>query len=394
MHSKISSRNTSIVPVACLYRRLALPLLIAALLATISCPLLAQERYLVSTEDRWLSWYDLATNTLVTSAKGGMSLSSVLPGPNNRLIFGPSGDYTSVIDSTIQRETVRVGDANGLSAAMTPDSKLMLVPGYDGWLRFVDTATLQVVRKVSLKSVLGTGWTGSVVIAANRAYVFPYLGSLANVAVVDLTTYAVSSIALPDGSSFAQELAAATPDGKTIITVEEENADGLFHVLMISTTTNVIIADYAQNSDIYSAYALVVTPNGSDPNNLFGYVALQGDLGDQIVALDLRANSPTYGQILLSTAVFPQLTPYSLAINSDGTRLIVVGSVYYPPAPNTYVIDALKMITDPADAIIAEVTAGSGADGEAVGTGFFSTTPPDTACGQRRERRHHQRCAA
>src|SRR5581483_11636148 len=147
-------------------------------------------------------------------------LSSVLPGPNNRLIFGPSGDYTSVIDSTIQRETVRVADANGLSAATTPDSKLLLVAGYDGWLRVVDTATLEVTRKVNLKPVLGTGWIGSVVVAANKAFIFPYVGPLANVAVIDLTSYAVSSIALPDGYFTDLSLAAATPDGKTIVMME------------------------------------------------------------------------------------------------------------------------------------------------------------------------------
>lgn len=355
-------------------------LLLTVLVAALGSPSRAQERYLVSTEDGWLSWYDLATNTLVTSAKGGgVSSLGILPGPNNRLIFGLSGDYTAVVDSTIQRETVRVGDANASSGASTPDGKLVLVSGYDGFLRFIDTATFQVVRKVNLASVLGTGWTGSVVVAANKAYIFPYVGPLANVAVVNLTTYAVSSITLPDGYGFASELAAASPDGKTIVTMEEENADGLFHVLMINTATNTIVADYAQDPNIYSAYALTVTPNGSDPNKLFGYVALQGDLGDQIVALDLRPGSQTYGHVLLSTAVFPQLTPYNLAINSDGTRVIVVGSVYHPPAANTYVIDALKMITDPNDAIVAEVTAGTGADGEAVGTGFFSTTPPNTA---------------
>ena len=89
-------------------------------------PLLAQENYLVSTEDGWLSLYDLATSTLITSTKLDMALSSVVPGPNNRLAFGPSGDYTPVVDTTIGRETVRIPDANGFAAAMTPDRKLLL----------------------------------------------------------------------------------------------------------------------------------------------------------------------------------------------------------------------------------------------------------------------------
>ena len=189
----------------------------------------------------------------------------------------------------------------------------------------------------------------------------------------------LSSIALPDGYYTGQSLAAATPDGRTIVTVEEENGDALFHVLVISTTTNSIIGDYAQDFNIYSVYTLAITPNGSDGSKLFGYLALQTDSGDAVAAVDLRPNSPTYGQVLSGTAVSPQLTPYGLAINSDGTRLILVGSPYHPPAANTYVIDALKMITDPTHAIIAEVTASNGVTGYAAGTGFFSTTPPNTA---------------
>lgn len=376
MHSRLSSRNASILGGIYL-PRVVLGLVIAALLVCVSRPLPAQENYLVSTIDGTLSLYDLTTNTSITSAKG-TGLSDVLAGPNRRLAFALNSDYLSVMDTTIQREVRRLTDVNGLQGAMTPDGKLLIVAGLDGYLRVVDTAQLTVVRKVSLLSILGANPSGSVVIAANKAYVFPFAGTLSNVAVVDLTTYSVSSIALPAGYFLGQDLAAATPDGTSIVTVEVENRDALFHVLVISTVSNVIVGDFLQNSNITWSYSLAITPN-NDPSQLFGYFALQIAGSDAIAALDLRPNSPTYGFVLEPTAVSSAFAPAAVAVNSDGSRVIMVGSPYAPPAVNTFVIDAAKMITDPAHAIIAQLQIDSGLTAGAVCTGFFSTVPPNTA---------------
>jgi hypothetical protein len=227
-------------------------------------------------------------------------------------------------------------------------------------------------------SILGANPTGSVVIAANKVYIFPYASALSNVAVVDLTTYSLSSVTLPAGYFLGQDLAAATPDGKTVITVEVENKDALFHVLAISTATNTVIGDYLQSSSITWSYSLAITPN-ANPSQLFGYLALQTGSGDAVAAVDLRPNSPTYGSILLQTIVPSMFAPNSVTVNSDGSRVIMVGSPYAPPAINAFVIDAAKMIIDPLHAIIAQLQIDSGVDAGAVCTGFFSTVPPNTA---------------
>ncbi len=373
MHPGISSRNDSIPGVTGVY----LGLFIAVLLACLCAPLAAQENYLVSTADGTLSLYDLTTNTSITSVKG-TGLSDVLPGPNTRLAFALNSDYLSVIDTTVQREVRRLTAVNGLSAALTPDGKLLLVAGLDGFLRVVDTAQLTVVHTVSLLPILGANPTGSVVIAANKAYVFPFASALSNVAVVDLTSYSVSSVALPAGYFLGQSLAAATPDGNTIVTTEVENKDALLHVVVISTATNGIVGDFLQSSSITWSYALAITPN-ADPLQLFGYLALQIGGVDAIAAVDLRPSSPTYGSILLPTAVNSAFAPNAVAINSDGSRVVMVGAPYAPPSSNTFVIDAAKMITDPAHAIIAQLQVNGGISAAATCTGFFSTVPPDTA---------------
>ena len=352
--------------------------LIVLCVVILCLPAITQENYLVSTVDGVLSVYDLATNSLVTSAKGTTGLAAVLPGPNGRLAFSPNGDYLSVVDTTIQREIRRLTNVNGLVAATTPDGKLLLVGGSDGFLRIIDTAQLVVVRQVGLQSILGVNFAGAVVVAGNKAYVFPYFGALTNVAVVDLTTYSVSSIPLPPGAFDHPGLAAKTPDGKTIVALEYEYGDNYEHVLVINTVTNTVVADYPQ-TNIYSAYALVVTPNALDPSKLFGYVAANADPGDEVLGLDLRANSPTYGQILSTSSIVTSFFPGGLAINSDGTRLVAVGAPSPSPGINTYAIDALKLITDPVHALVAQLAVDGGQQAFVACTGFFSTMPPGSA---------------
>ncbi len=338
----------------------------------------AQESYLVSTTDGLLSLYDLSSNTLKTTTTTDTGLAAVVSGQNNRLAFAPNGDYLSIFDTTIQREVKRLTGVNGLTVAITPDKKTLLVGGQEGYLRVVDTATLTVVRVLNLKPFLGPDFMGAIVTTATKAYAFPLSGLLTNVAVIDLATYSVKSIPLPAGQFDQAHLAAVTPDGKTIVAMYYEFGDGNEHALFISTVTNAIVADLPQSS-ISESYALVITPQGADPSKLFGYLLASTEQGNEIVAFDLRPNSPTYGEVLPLSGIPVQYYPDGLAINSDGTRLIAVGQPYFQPAANTYVIDALKMITDPSHSTIAQVTAGNGGTAYATCTGFFSTTPPNTA---------------
>lgn len=339
----------------------------------------AQENYLVSTQDGVLSLYDLATNSLIQTMKGsppGQSL--LLPGANNRVAFDVTSDYVTVADQTIGREIARIKDTGGVTGAKTPDGKFLLVPDANNWLDFIDTASLQIVRKVSLRTVLGNNQTGSIVIAHNKAFVFPLFGQQARVAVVNLSTYEVSSIQIPAGYFDTSNVAAVTPDGSTIAAVEFPTTVSEL-LLLIDTATNTLVSSN-RTADIYYTSGLVINPSGADPNKIFGYAIVADDVGWEIAVLDLSPGSKTYGSFLTGSRVsFPLFQPYALAINSDGTRLIVGGQNIASVQPNTFVIDAQKAVSDPSNAIVAQLSVNNGVDVYAVTTGFFSTIPPNTA---------------
>ena len=353
------------------------------MLPAMSCQTLAaQENYLVVTSDGVGSLYDLATNTFIESIKGNPLTYNVATGANNRLAFEVGGiPYASVVDTTIAREVARIQNVSAPSIAMAPDGKSLLAGDYEFVLNIIDTAQLKVVKKIDLRSILnhglpGSGFPGPIVPVASKAYVFPRGSlSMSSLAIVDLTNYSVSSIPLPDGS-IQKKAAAVTPDGSTVVAFVQENSDHKSHVLLISTTTNTIVGDIPQTKS-YPVQALVVTPNGSDPNGIIGYLST----GGMVIALDLRTNSPTYGQLLPSTTVTlgNGFYDYTMAVNSDGSRLILAGYPSFQDSPNVNVVDTSKMFTDPAHALIAQVTVNDGIEAEAVCTGFFPTTPPPTA---------------
>jgi YVTN family beta-propeller protein len=136
-------------------------------------PAQAQEKYLAAADDGTLSLYDLATNTLIETIKGTPYTYTVAAGPNARLAFAAGGIGGTVADTTIGRAT-RLTGVPGAASTVTPDGKLYLVSGFDDSLNVVDTATLKVVRKVDLKSVISySGLAGAVVATANKAYILP-----------------------------------------------------------------------------------------------------------------------------------------------------------------------------------------------------------------------------
>ena len=364
-----------ITPVGCcLLVAISLCLLLAP-------PAGAQDKYLVSTNDGLLSLYDLATNTFIESVKGSLGYNALdsqisgpgvpIPGPNNRLAFDVSAAYVSTVDLTINRETNRLlrvvfSNASGVKvAATTPDGKYLLIAflGETGkysqafLLYVIDASTFELVSKVDVSSVLN-GYPGSVVAVANKAYVFPRAGSpTQKVAVVNLTSFAVSSIALPVGN-LGYRPAVVTPDGSAVLAFEDET-DNKSHLLFISTATDTLANDMAQ-AQRYSINAFAVSPPGTDSSMSLGFIAAP----PLAYAVDLRANSQTYGQVLSGSAVstdFNQALPnHGLAVSSDNSRLIVVGQ-NFTTGPNVNIIDTAKMLTDPADAIIARVTVDNGA---------------------------------
>ncbi len=270
---------------------------------------------------------------------------------------------------------------SGITGAITPDGKTLLVAEQVGtcYLDIIDTATFQELQRISLGSALGAGGSpGRVVIAGNKAYIesrYRY-----QIAVVDLTTYAISSIILPQGNFSTRNSMAATPDGSTLVVAEHQNADKNLHIVLVSTATNQIVADKSQSGFSY-AYALAVTPDGSDPSKIFGYVGTYANGTYELLVLDLRTGSQTYGQLLSNTAISlgSSLNPYDMAVNSDGTRLIPVGFAVSQPGPNAAVVDTAKMFSDPSHAVLTQLTVDGGWEAIAVCTGFFAITPPNTA---------------
>ena len=96
------------------------------------CPLLvAQENFLVVTQDGVFSLYDLATNSLIESFKGSPFTYTVASSPNNRLAFAAGGGgYGSVVDTSISRTVTSLKGVRAPASTMTPDGKFYLAADY------------------------------------------------------------------------------------------------------------------------------------------------------------------------------------------------------------------------------------------------------------------------
>ena len=354
-------------------------MLLALLLTASSRTLVAQENFLIATQDGTFSLYDLTSLSLLESFQSGPLTYTITAGPNPRLAYSAGGSgYGLAIDSTIGRDIARLKGVRAPASTISSDGKYYLAADYNYVLDVVDTATLQAVQTVDFSSVIPRrGNPGAIVAANNQAYVFPrgQNPQSPKAAVVNLSNFQLSSISLPPGT-FCRRCASRTPDGSLVVVIEHETSDQKTHVLLISTATNTIVQDFQQSGN-YSPNGFVVT-RSTDPNNLYGY-AYSG--GGSAVAVDLRPNSSSYGQILLDTQVtLPNSYPSDVAISSDGSKLILAGSSSsQPPAPNTDVVDTAKMLSDPTHALIAQLIVNNGISAVTVCTGFFPTTPPPTA---------------
>lgn len=360
-----------------LFNRIA-RVLIALCTFTLCLSAAAQESYLVSAEDGKVSMYDLATNTLLTSVKLSGSSFNMVPSPNPRLAFvSVRSSYYSVLDMTLDREMDRIQGVQASSGTFTPDGSMFVAPDFSRNLDILDAAKLKLLRKVSLSSVRPPGSApGQIVATGNRAYLFPRTASSnPQIAVVDLTTYAVSGISLPAGT-VCRKCGAITPDGSTLVAIDR-GYDAKVHVVLVSTATNKIIADNVQ-AGISSAQGLVVTPDGSNPSKIYGYVVADIN-GPQLAVLDLVVNSPTYGTVLPATQAEVDLVLEEMAINSDGSRLVLVGLPDYLVNHNVEIYDTAKLFSDPGNARTGTVDVGPGQQLSSVCIGAFSTTIPNTA---------------
>ncbi len=350
--------------------RFAFAMLLCLLAAAFCQSLAAQENFLVVTQDGVVNLVDLTTYSPIESTQNDPFTYTVSASPNNRLAFmAGGGAYGSAFDTSIERAITRLKGVRGSASTIGHSGKYYLVSDYNTALDIVDTDTLMTVRTVGLGSVLpSVGLPGAIVAANDQAYLLGR-GQAQKVAVVNLTTFQLASISVPTGF-FCRHCAARVPDGSIVVVVENERSDGKTHVLLINTTTNQIISDFPQISN-YVVSFLVVTPNSA--GSLLGYVYASSS--GSVMTLDLRPNSPTYGQILANTAVaIPNLTLSDMAINSDGSRIIAIGTPYLqPPAPNVAVVDTVNQV------LATQLTIDNGVPGLAVCTGFFSTINPNTA---------------
>jgi len=347
--------------------------LLLSILALCSLSVVAQENFLVVTEDGTLSLYDMTSYSLLESFQNEPSTYTVTPSLNNRLAFMAGGaGYGTVVDMSIGRAITPLAGVRAPASSGGHGGRYYVADDYDFTLDVVDTSTLAVVQKVNFSSVIpATGSPGAVISANDQSYIFPRNQNPQNpkAAVVALTGFQLSSIQLPPGT-FCRRCVSRVPDGSLVVAIELEN-DGKTHILLIDTTTNHIASDIAQTKN-YGVQAFVVTQN-TDPTQLYGWV-YSGN-GGRVLQVDLRPTSQTYGQILASpTVTIPNLSVNEITSNSDGSKLIVAGAQTVHPAPNVYVVDTTSMT------IATQLTAsGGGIPANSVCNGIFSTTPPTGA---------------
>ncbi|MGC2109062.1 MAG: WD40 repeat domain-containing protein [Candidatus Korobacteraceae bacterium] len=357
----------------------------------------AQEAYLVTAVDGSLSLYDLSTNNLIETITSGLSKSSAIIGPNNRLAFVSSGNNLSVIDLTIGREIKRIQGlyVNQGSMTFTPDGRWLLFAddngsGFSNTLDIFDPARMELIRRIPLAPAMGYGAAsvpiGSIMVVGEKAYVAPIQPDYYHptMAVVDLRTFRVRPISIPylNFDGWLTELnanAAATPDGKYVAMVGTNYNDDTFHLLLISTTSDSLASDIVMT---YEPLGIVIPPSA---NPAYGYVlAWDPDGYFSATVLDLRNGSPTFGQLLPATEVNLNsyfYYPSGEASDAAGSRLVVTGyhASSQGPQPNTVVVDTALMLTNPSQAVVATPIVASGAQTNAVTVGSASTTPPTTA---------------
>ncbi len=358
---------------------------------------IAQESFLVTTDDGSFSVFDLATYTLQKTMTAGYYDHSIIVGLNPRLAFlSADAAPMSVVDLTIGREIKKIPNVWGESATLTDDGKSVLIwDDENSTLDIIDVASLTVTKRVNLYPAMGAQANdgGTVVQVGNKAFLAPiYFSYSPNnkyvAGVVDLTTYQVTAIPLALGSNPYFEgwtnNAAATPDGKHVAMVLDAYQQGQDTPLLalIDTSTYQVTSQPL----MLVPDAIVMTPNKSDPTKYFGYITGEEEnyYTDVAAVVDFRPGSPTYGQVLPSTIVeltnlYRDINGSGLAINSDGSKLVVSGDGQQQYGPNLLVVDTGKMFTDPTHAIIDSQIIVGGASTFGLGIGTVDLMSPNSA---------------
>ena len=322
----------------------------------------ADEQYVVTSVDGNVNVYNLSDNSLVESFGAGANPFQVVVSPNRRIGYFPNFDnpYASVVDFTIQREIRRIygiAASNNLTASLTPDGTLLLIPSYEGRLDIIRTSDFKVIQRVDLSQIVGPPSLmslSSVVVANNKAYINTSFNFSDNssVAVVDLATLQAKAVPVPpefvNNTLFAGDTA-ATPDGKYVLMLQSTN------VLFISTVTDTVV----NNVTLPTAPFLIAITPVTDGGGVFAYIVSLDNNGHvQAEMMDLRPGSQTFGQLIPGARVElsdGNFQPGAIAINGDGTRLIVMAFVAGAPQPDTFILDTASLLTNPQKAILSKL---------------------------------------
>ncbi len=372
-------------------RRIAVSVTIAILFVFLGLlPAAGQtESYLITASDSSLTVCDLATSSVTATMNAGSNPYSVAIGANQRLAFVGAAGYVSVVDLSIGREIKRIPGiyAQGASAFSSDGRLLLIEDAYTQTLDVIDTAGLQLVRRVKVAPALGYGasFMSSIVVAGRQAYVTTSTTDFFRpaIAVVDLATFTVKQVNIPKGhfdGLATTPNAAATPDGKYIVMVESGNS-GSYHVLLISTVGNYVAHDFLVEN---KPMGIMVSPV-NNPGSVYGYLlGIGSDSEFSATVLDLNSESPTFGELLPGTEVSLDSmfqASNGAAINADGSKLAVTGHKNDAggPQPNAAVIDTALMLTDPEHAIVGTSTVAGGAVTQGLAIAAVVTTPPGSA---------------
>ena len=173
-----------------------------------------------------------APATRLKQSMPGPTTFPLSPVPIPRLAFASVSAYLSMVDLTIQREIRRMPEA-GYSrfAAITPDGKYLLK--WNDTLRtldVIDIAAFKIARRVELAGIMRNGSdfeVGSIVIVGNKAYVTTRHPS--STQPINRTGRSAHVPGASDrhsqlgsaGTGLCLPNAAATPDGKYVVMVQQ-----------------------------------------------------------------------------------------------------------------------------------------------------------------------------
>jgi hypothetical protein len=352
-----------------------------------------QQAILVAGYDGSLDVFDLATAAPIESVLAGSLNKAVAVGPNPRLAAmtwnqGP----ISLVDLTLQREIGHLLFSGQIqSLAFTTDGRFLLVPDpRAGTLDMVDAPSLRLLRKVSLASALGSAarqqGIRSVVTLGRKAYVIAQPSSVRpTIAEVDLGTFRVRPISIISGylSTTTLPVAAITPDGKYLVMIEQTNTS--YQLLFINTLTLKVTNTTVLPNFGGSTPGVVITPNGTDPTKIYGYVLHRGNASVVLTAIDLRPGSHTFSQLVPGTDVpvpFTSISSAGLAISTDGARLVAGGQQFSQnnPLPNLFVVDTSALLAGQgANSIVATAIAAGGGTVGGIAVAPISVAVPPTA---------------